>query len=158
MIFEGNLIANNAKFAIVISRFNNFITTKLLEGALEAFTKHAISNDNIDIIWVPGAFEIPLICKKIAQTQNYNAIITLGAIIKGETNHYEYVCNETAKGIANISLTFDIPIIFGVLTTLNANQALERTGIKLGNKGYDATISAIEMVNLYNKINQSIKK
>lgn len=158
MIFEGNLIANNAKFAIVISRFNNFITTKLLEGALEAFTKHAISNDNIDIIWVPGAFEIPLICKKIAQTQNYNAIITLGAIIKGETNHYEYVCNETAKGIANISLTFDIPIIFGVLTTLNANQALERTGIKFGNKGYDATISAIEMVNLYNKINQSIKK
>lgn len=152
MIFEGNLVNNNAKYAIVISRFNSFITTKLLEGAQEAFTKHGVSNNNIDTIWVPGAFEIPLICKKIAQTKNYDAIITLGAIIKGETSHYEYVCNETAKGIANISLSFDIPIIFGVLTTLNTSQALERTGIKLGNKGYEATVSAIEMVNLYKKL------
>ncbi|MBY0379922.1 MAG: 6,7-dimethyl-8-ribityllumazine synthase [Burkholderiales bacterium] len=148
MLFEGKLIANNLKFGIVIGRFNEFINSKLLGGAIDALTRHGVENKDIDIAWVPGAFEIPLIAKKMAKTGTYNAIIALGTVIRGSTTHYDYVCNEVAKGIANTSLSEEVPIIFGVLTTENIEQAIERAGTKSGNKGYDAGMSAIEMANL----------
>ena len=153
MILEGNLIAKGLKFAIVIGRFNEFITSKLLGGAIDGLKRHGVDEKNIDIAWVPGAFEIPLIAKKLAKQKKYDAIITLGAVIRGSTSHYDYVCNEVAKGVASISLTEDTPVIFGVLTTDNIEQAIERAGTKSGNKGYDAAICAIEMANLIKVLN-----
>lgn len=153
MKIEGNLIGSGLKIAVVVGRFNEFITSKLLGGAQDALLRHGVEESDIDIIWVPGAFEIPLISKKLADTKKYDAIITLGTVIRGATTHYDYVCNEVAKGVASISLQTGIPVIFGVLTTENIEQAIERAGTKSGNKGWDASISAIEMANLLREIN-----
>ena len=148
--YEGLLTVKNEKFCIVISRFNEFIGSKLLSGAIDELKRHGASEDNIDIVWVPGAFEIPVIAQKCAKSNKYNAIITLGAVIKGSTSHYDYVCAEVSKGVASVSLETGIPVIFGVLTTDNIEQAIERAGTKAGNKGSDAAKSAIEMANLVN--------
>ena len=145
---EGQLTTNGEKFCIVISRFNEFIGSKLLSGAIDELKTHGVNEDNIDVIWVPGAFEIPIIAKKAAKSGKYNAIITLGAVIKGSTSHYDYVCAEVSKGVASVSLETCVPVIFGVLTTDNIEQAIERAGTKAGNKGSDAAKSAIEMANL----------
>ena len=149
---EGLLTVTNEKFCIVVSRFNEFISGKLLSGALDELKRHGVNDSNIDIVWCPGAFEIPLIAKKAAKTGKYNAIITLGAVIKGSTSHYDYVCAEVSKGVASVGLETEIPVIFGVLTTDNIEQAIERAGTKAGNKGADAAKSAIEMANLLAKI------
>lgn len=146
--YEGLLTVTNEKFCIVISRFNEFIGGKLLSGAIDELKRHGVEDSNIDIIWCPGAFEIPLISKKCAQSGKYSAIITLGAVIKGSTSHYDYVCAEVSKGVASVSLETGVPVIFGVLTTENIEQAIERAGTKAGNKGADAAKSAIEMANL----------
>ena len=145
---EGQLTTNGEKFCIVISRFNEFIGSRLLSGAIDELKRHGVNEDNIDVIWVPGAFEIPIIAKKAAKSGKYNAIITLGAVIKGSTSHYDYVCAEVSKGVASVSLETCVPVIFGVLTTDNIEQAIERAGTKAGNKGSDAAKSAIEMANL----------
>ena len=146
--YEGQLVAGNEKFCIIISRFNDFIGSKLLSGAIDELKRHGVSDENIDIVKVPGAFEIPLAAMKFAKTKKYNAIITLGAIIRGATTHYEHVSAELSKGIAQVSLQTEVPVIFGVLTTENIEQALERAGTKAGNKGADAAKAAIEMANL----------
>ena len=146
--YEGQLVAANEKFCIILSRFNDFIGSKLLSGAVDELTRHGVADENIDIVKVPGAFEIPLAAQKCAKSGKYNAIITLGAIIRGATTHFEYVSAELSKGIAQISLQTGIPVIFGVLTTENIEQAIERAGTKAGNKGSDAAKSAIEMANL----------
>ena len=146
--YEGQLVAGNEKFCIIISRFNDFIGSKLLSGAIDELKRHGVSEDNIDIVKVPGAFEIPLAAQKFAKSGNYNAIITLGAIIRGATAHFDYVSAELSKGIAQVSLQTGIPVIFGVLTTENIEQAIERAGTKAGNKGSDAAKAAIEMANL----------
>ncbi len=148
MIFEGNLVATSGRYAIVVSRFNEFITSKLLGAALDGLTRHGVAESDIDTAWVPGAFEIPLVAQKLAASKKYDAIITLGAVIRGSTSHYDYVCNEVAKGVAKVQLDSGVPVIFGVVTTENIEQAIERAGTKAGNKGYDAAISAIEMANL----------
>ena len=145
--FEGKFDGRNVKIAIVAGRFNEFITSKLIGGALDVLKRNDVSEENIDIAWVPGAFEIPLIAKKLANTQKYDAIITLGAVIKGSTPHFDYVCSEVSKGVAQISLQSELPVIFGVLTTNNIEEAIERAGTKAGNKGADAAFSAIEMIN-----------
>lgn len=150
--FEGKLIAEGLKFAIIVGRFNEFISSKLLSGAIDGLNRHGAKEEDIEIIWVPGAFEIPLIAKKLAKSNKYDAIICIGAVIRGSTPHFEYVSNEVSKGIANVSLSTEIPIIFGVLTTDNIEQAIERAGTKNGNKGYDAAITAIEMANLLKNI------
>ena len=151
--FEGKLVVSNEiKIGIVAARFNEFITAKLLGGALDALKRHDVSDENIDTAWVPGAFEIPLIASKMAKTGKYDAVICLGSVIRGSTSHYDYVCSEVSKGIANVSLSSDIPVMFGVLTTENIEQAIERAGSKAGNKGYDCAVSAIEMVNLIREI------
>lgn len=149
-IIEGLLTVTNEKFCIVVSRFNEFICAKLLSGALDELRRHGAKEENIDIVWCPGAFEIPLIAKKCAKSRKYNAVIALGAVIKGSTSHYDYVCAEVSKGIAAVGLETEIPVIFGVLTTDNIEQAIERAGTKAGNKGADAAKSAIEMANLMN--------
>ena len=146
--YEGQLVAGNENFCIIISRFNDFIGSKLLSGALDELKRHGVSDDNIDIVKVPGAFEIPITAQKFAQTGKYNAIITLGAVIRGATAHFDYVSAEVSKGIAQVSLQTGVPVIFGVLTTDNSEQAIERAGTKAGNKGSDAAKSAIEMANL----------
>ncbi len=152
-IIEGNLYAKSAdKFCIVVSRFNEFISSKLLAGALDSFVRLGVDESNIDVIWVPGSFEIPLMVKKAAQTKKYCAIVTLGAVIKGSTSHYDYVCAEVSKGVASVSLSEGLPVIFGVLTTDNIEQAIERAGTKAGNKGADAAKSAIEMANLISNL------
>lgn len=145
---EGALTTNGERFCIIISRFNEFIGSKLLSGALDELKRHGIAEDTIDVVWVPGAFEIPVIAKKCAKSGRYNAIITLGAVIKGSTSHYDYVCAEVSKGVASVSLETEVPVIFGVLTTDNLEQAIERAGTKAGNKGADAAKAAIEMANL----------
>ena len=150
--FEGKFAVNEVKIAIVVARFNDFITSKLLEGALDALRRHEVTEDAIDIAWVPGAFEIPLIAAKLAKTNQYDAVICLGAVIRGGTTHYDYVCSEVSKGIAHVSLTYDLPVMFGVLTTENIEQAIERAGSKAGNKGFDAAIGAIEMISLSQNI------
>ena len=150
--FEGKFDGRNVKIAIVAGRFNEFITSKLIGGALDVLKRNDVSEENIDIAWVPGAFEIPLIAKKLANTQKYDAIITLGAVIKGSTPHFDYVCAEVSKGVAQISLQSELPVIFGVLTTNNMEEAIERAGTKAGNKGADAAFSAIEMINLIKEI------
>ena len=152
-IIEGNLYAKSAdKFCIVVSRFNEFISSKLLAGALDSFVRLGVDESNIDVIWVPGSLEIPLMAKKAAQTKKYCAIVTLGAVIKGSTSHYDYVCAEVSKGVASVSLSEGLPVIFGVLTTDNIEQAIERAGTKAGNKGADAAKSAIEMANLISNL------
>lgn len=147
-VIQGNFTTDNEKFCIVISRFNEFIGSKLLSGAIDEFVRHGIKEETIDVIWTPGAFEIPLIAQKAASTGKYNAIVTLGAVIKGSTDHYEFVAAEVSKGIAQVSLKTGTPVIFGVLTTDNLEQAIERAGTKAGNKGSEAAKTAIEMANL----------
>lgn len=146
--FEGKLIAQNIRVGIVAARFNEFITSRLLGGAMDALFRHDVSEDDVHVAWVPGAFEIPLVASKMAKSGKYDAVICLGAVIRGSTSHYDYVCNEVSKGIAAVSLESGIPVLFGVLTTENIEQAIERAGTKAGNKGYDCAVSAIEMVNL----------
>ncbi|MBZ4647559.1 MAG: 6,7-dimethyl-8-ribityllumazine synthase [Petroclostridium sp.] len=151
-IFEGKLIAQGLKFGIVIGRFNEFIGNKLLSGAIDALKRHGVEENEIEIAWVPGAFEIPLLAKKMAKSKKYDAVICLGAVIRGSTPHFDYVASEVSKGIANVSLETELPIIFGVLTTDTIEQAIERAGTKAGNKGYEAAVTAIEMANLLKEI------
>jgi 6,7-dimethyl-8-ribityllumazine synthase len=153
-IYEGKLIAKNNKYGIVVGRFNDFIGGKLLSGSLDALKRHGVTEDNIEIAWAPGAFEIPLIAKKMAGSGKYGAVICLGAVIKGATPHFDFVSSEVSKGIANVSLETGVPVIFGVLTTDTIEQAIERAGTKSGNKGYDAAVTAIEMVNLFDEMNK----
>lgn len=152
-IYEGNLVAQNLKVGIVVGRFNEFIVAKLLGGAIDGLKRHGMTEEDIEIAWVPGAFEIPLVAKKMANTKKYDAVICLGAVIKGSTPHFDYVCAEASKGIASVSLNTEIPVIFGVLTTDTIEQAIERAGTKAGNKGYDAAMTAIEMANLLKVMN-----
>ncbi|MBA7708219.1 6,7-dimethyl-8-ribityllumazine synthase [subsurface metagenome] len=147
-LYEGALLGKGLKFALVISRFNEFITGKLLDGAQDALLRHGVSDEDIEIAWVPGAFEIPLVAKKLAQTRKYDAIICLGAVIRGGTPHFEYIAAEVTKGIAKVSLDADLPVVYGIITTDNLEQAIERAGTKVGNKGFDAAVEAIEMANL----------
>ena len=146
--FEGNFNGQGVKIAIVAARFNEFITSKLIGGAEDILKRHEVQDDDINLFWVPGAFEIPLIAKKLAQSQKYDAVITLGAVIKGSTPHFDYVCAEVSKGVAHVALETEIPVIFGVLTTNSIEEAIERAGTKAGNKGADAAMTAIEMINL----------
>ena len=150
--FEGKLVSNDMKIGIVAARFNEFIVSKLIGGAMDALTRHDVKEENIDLAWVPGAFEIPLIAQKMADSGKYDAVICLGAVIRGATSHYDYVCNEVSKGIAQVSLNSGIPVLFGVVTTENIEQAIERAGTKAGNKGYDSAMAAIEMVNIIKTI------
>lgn len=150
--FEGKLVSNDMKIGIVAARFNEFIVSKLIGGAMDALTRHDVKEENIDLAWVPGAFEIPLIAQKMADSGKYDVVICLGAVIRGATSHYDYVCNEVSKGIAHVSLNSGIPVLFGVVTTENIEQAIERAGTKAGNKGYDSAMAAIEMVNLIKTI------
>jgi 6,7-dimethyl-8-ribityllumazine synthase len=152
MVFEGKLVAEGLKFAIVVGRFNEFISSKLLGGALDGLKRHGVNEEDIDVAWVPGAFEIPLVAKKLAKSDKYDAVICLGAVIRGSTPHFDYVCAEVSKGVASVSLNTEKPVIFGVLTTDSIEQAIERAGTKAGNKGYDAAVTAIEMANLLNEI------
>lgn len=147
-LLEGNLIGQGIKVGIVAGRFNEFIVSKLVGGAVDALKRHGIDEEDITLAWVPGAFEIPLVAKKMAQNEEYDAIICLGAVIKGSTPHFDYVCAEVSKGVATVSLNSEKPVIFGVLTTGSIEQAIERAGTKAGNKGYDAAVTAIEMINL----------
>ena len=147
-IYEGKLVADGVKIGIVAGRFNEFITSKLIGGAEDILRRHEVADEDISLIWVPGAFEIPLAAKKLAQSKKYDAIITLGAVIKGSTPHFDYVCAEVSKGVAHVALDSEIPVIFGVLTTNSIEEAIERAGTKAGNKGADAAMTAIEMVNL----------
>ena len=149
---EGMYEGKGLKIAIVASRFNEFITTKLVGGAEDCLLRHGTDEDDITLAWVPGAFEIPLIASKMAKSGKYDAVICLGAVIRGSTSHYDFVCNEVSKGIAAVSLETGIPVMFGVLTTENIEQAIERAGTKAGNKGYDCAVSAIEMVNLIREL------
>ena len=145
---EGNLVAEGLRVGIVVGRFNEFIVSKLLGGVLDGLKRHGVAQDNIEVAYVPGAFEIPLIAKKMAESDKYDAVICLGAVIKGATPHFDYVCAEAAKGIASVSLITEKPVVFGILTTNTIEQAIERAGTKAGNKGYDCAVTAIEMVNL----------
>ncbi len=151
-ILEGNVVANGIKIGIVASRFNEFIVSKLVGGAQDALLRHGVKEEDITLAWVPGAFEIPLLAQKMAETGKYDAVICLGAVIKGATTHYDYVCAEVSKGVAAVGLKTELPVIFGVVTTDNIEQAIERAGTKAGNKGYDAACTAIEMVNLIQNI------
>lgn len=153
-VFEGKVVSENIKIGIVAARFNEFITSKLLGGALDSLKRHNVNENDIDVAWVPGAFEIPLIAKKMANSGKYDAVICLGAVIRGSTSHYDYVCNEVSKGIAAVSMNSDIPVMFGVITTENIEQAIERAGTKAGNKGYDCALGAIEMVNLIREMDK----
>ena len=146
--YEGIISGRGLKFAIVVARFNEFITSKLLGGAIDALKRHETPDENISVIWVPGSFEIPLVAKKLALSKKFDAVICLGAVIRGATTHYDYVCNEVSKGVAQVGLQSGVPTIFGVVTTENIQQAIERAGTKAGNKGFDAAISAMEMANL----------
>ncbi len=151
-IYEGKLISEGQKFGVIIGRFNEFIGSKLLGGALDGLKRHGAKEDDIEIVWVPGAFEIPLVAKKMAEGKKYDAVICLGAVIRGATPHFDYVSSEVSKGIASVSLDTGVPVVFGVLTTDTIEQAIERSGTKAGNKGYDAAVTAIEMVNLLKEI------
>lgn len=151
-ILEGNVVAQEIKVGIVAARFNEFIVSKLISGAQDALLRHGVSDEDITLAWVPGAFEIPIVAKKMAESGDYDAVVCAGAVIKGSTSHYDYVCAEVSKGIATVSLQTGVPVAFGVLTTDNIEQAIERAGTKAGNKGYDAACTAIEMVNLMKKI------
>lgn len=148
VVYEGKLVSQGLKYGIVVGRFNEFISSRLLDGALDALKRHGAGDDDIEIAWVPGAFEIPLIAQKLADSGKYDAVITLGAVIRGSTPHFDYVCNEVSKGVAAIGLKTGVPTIFGVLTVDSIEQAVERAGTKAGNKGWDAAVTAIEMANL----------
>lgn len=150
--FEGNIVAKNVRIGIVAARFNEFITSKLLGGAIDGLKRHDVDEESIDVAWVPGAFEIPLIAQSMAKSGKYDAVICLGAVIRGATSHYDYVCAEVSKGIAQVSLQTGVPVMFGVLTTDNIEQAIERAGSKAGNKGFDCATGAIEMINLIREI------
>ncbi len=151
-VLEGNVVAKSMKIGIVAARFNEFIVSRLVSGAQDACIRHGVNDDDIDLAWVPGAFELPIIAKKMAESGKYDAILCLGAVIKGSTSHYDLVCAETSKGIATVGLQTGVPTLFGVVTTDNIEQAIERAGTKAGNKGYDVACSAIEMVNLMRNI------
>ena len=151
-VLEGYITGKGLKFGIVVARFNEFITSKLLGGALDTLHRHETADEDVDVAWVPGAFEIPVVAKKMAESGKYDAVICLGAVIRGSTTHYDYVCNEVSKGIAHVSLETGIPVLFGILTTENIEQAIERAGTKAGNKGYDCALSAIEMVNVIDQL------
>lgn len=151
-ILEGNLVAKEIKIGIVTARFNDFITSRLLGGAMDGLKRHDVPEENVDVAWVPGAFEIPLIASKMAKSGKYDAVICLGAVIRGATSHYDYVCSEVSKGIASVSLETGVPVMFGVLTTDNIEQAIERAGSKAGNKGFEFATGAIEMINLIRNI------
>ncbi|MCP4608922.1 MAG: 6,7-dimethyl-8-ribityllumazine synthase [Planctomycetes bacterium] len=146
--YEGNLVGEGLKFALVVSRFNEFITGKLLAGATDALSRHGVKEDDLDVAWAPGAFEIPLIAKKMAQTGKYNGVICLGAVIRGGTPHFDYIAAEVSKGIASVGLEVGLPITFGVITADTLEQAIERAGTKMGNAGFNAAVNAIEMANL----------
>lgn len=150
--FEGKVVSSGIKVGIVASRFNEFITSKLVAGAMDGLIRHDVNEDDVDVAWVPGAFEVPLIAKKMAGSGKYDAVICVGAVIRGSTSHYDYVCSELSKGIASVSLSSGIPVMFGILTTDTIEQAIERAGTKAGNKGYDCALGAIEMVNLIREI------
>ena len=152
---EGKMTAREIRIGIVAARFNEFITSRLVGGALDGLRRHDVGEDSIDVAWVPGAFEIPLITKKMAKSGKYDAVICLGAVIRGSTSHYDYVCNEVSKGIAAVSMETEVPVMFGVVTTENIEQAIERAGTKAGNKGYDCALGAIEMVNLIRTMDQA---
>ncbi|WP_028255838.1 6,7-dimethyl-8-ribityllumazine synthase [Veillonella magna] len=152
MVKEGHLVGTGKRFAIVGSRFNEFITSKLIAAAKDALIRHDVKDEDITTIWVPGAFEIPLIAKKAAKSGKFDAVICVGAVIRGATSHYDYVCNEVSKGIAHISLETEVPVMFGILTTENIEQAIERAGTKAGNKGFDCAMGAIEMINLLEEL------
>lgn len=154
-IYEGNISGRGLKFAIVAARFNEFITSKLLSGALDALKRHETPDENIAVAWVPGAFEIPLVAKKLAESKKFHAIICLGAVIRGATTHYDYVCNEVSKGVAAVGLQTGVPTIFGVVTTENLQQAIERAGTKSGNKGFEAAVAAMEMANLLKSLSSA---
>ncbi|MFQ7242574.1 6,7-dimethyl-8-ribityllumazine synthase [Agathobaculum sp.] len=147
-VLEGKLVAGKGRFAIVASRFNEFIVSKLISGAEDTFVRHGVDTDDITLVWVPGAFELPLAAMKLAQSGKYSAIVCLGAVIRGSTSHYELVCSEAAKGIAQVGLKTGVPVTFGVVTTENIEQAIERAGTKAGNKGADAALTALELANL----------
>jgi len=147
-VIEGKVIGNGMKIGIVAARFNEFIVSKLVGGAEDGLVRHGVNTDDIELVWVPGSFEIPSVAKKMASSGMYDAVICLGAVIKGSTSHYDYVCAEVSKGVATVGMETGVPTIFGVLTTDNIEQAIERAGTKAGNKGYDAALSAIEMVSL----------
>ncbi|MBQ3389939.1 MAG: 6,7-dimethyl-8-ribityllumazine synthase [Firmicutes bacterium] len=150
--FEGKLINSDIRVGIIATRFNEFITSKLLGGAMDGLLRHDVKEEDIDVAWVPGAFEIPLIASKMAKSGKYDAVICLGAVIRGATSHYDYVCAEVSKGIATVALQSEVPVMFGVLTTDNIEQAIERAGTKSGNKGYECALGALEMVNLIREI------
>ena len=151
-VYEGKVVAKEIKVGIVAARFNEFIVSKLVSGAMDGLERHDVKEEDIDLAWVPGAFEIPLIASKMAKSGKYDAVICLGAVIRGATSHYDYVCSEVSKGVANVSLNSDIPVMFGVLTTDTIEQAIERAGTKAGNKGFECAEGAIEMVNLIRSI------
>ena len=151
-VYEGKLIGQGQKIGIIIGRFNEFIGGKLLSGALDALKRHGVEEDNVEILWVPGAFEIPLAAKLMAKSKKYDAVICLGAVIRGSTPHFDYVASEVSKGIASVSLETEVPVIFGVLTTDSIEQAIERAGTKAGNKGFEAAVTAIEMINLIKQL------
>ncbi len=150
--FEGKLLGKGLKFGLIVSRFNEFFSKKLLEGAQDALVRHGVNEEDIDIAWTPGSFEIPIIAQKLARTKKYNAIICLGAVIRGGTPHFDYIAGEVTKGIASVNLDTGVPVIYGVITTDTLEQAIERSGTKSGNKGFDAAVSAIEMANLIKSI------
>ena len=149
---EGKVVAEGIKVGIVAARFNEFIVSKLVSGAIDGLVRHDVAEDNIDTVWVPGAFEIPVIAKKVAKSGKYDAVICLGTVIRGETSHYDYVCAEVSKGIAQVSLEAELPVMFGILTTDTIEQAVVRAGTKAGNKGYDCALGAIEMINLMQEL------
>lgn len=151
-VLEGKLVASGLKVGIVAARFNEFIVSKLVAGARDGLLRHDVKDEDIDLAWVPGAFEIPLIASKMAKSGKYDAVICLGAVIRGATSHYDYVCNEVSKGIASVSLESGIPVMFGVVTTENIEQAIERAGTKAGNKGYDCAMGALEMIDLMKQL------
>jgi 6,7-dimethyl-8-ribityllumazine synthase len=151
-VLEGKLVSKGKKYAVVVSRFNEFISNKLLGGALDALNRHGVTEQEITIAWTPGAFEIPIVAQKMAESKKFDAVIALGAVIRGGTPHFDYVANEVSKGVAHVALATGVPVLFGVLTTDTIEQAIERAGTKAGNKGYDAAVAAIEMVNLMEQI------
>lgn len=154
-VLQGKMVAKDIKIGIVAARFNEFIVSKLIGGAEDALLRHDVSPENITLAWVPGAFEIPLAAKKMAKSGKYDAVICLGTVIRGATSHYDYVCNEVSKGIAAVSMETEIPVMFGIVTTENIEQAIERAGTKAGNKGYDCALGAIEMINLMNELGEN---
>lgn len=158
MIYEGHLVDSAHKFAIVVARFNSFITDKLVEGALDTIERHGGNKQNVDVFKVPGCFEVPMAAQKLASKSKYDAIICLGALIRGETPHFDYIASECTKGIAAIALQAQIPVTYGIITANTVDQAVNRAGVKVGNKGADAALAAIEMVDLYNKIDDNIRQ